>query len=252
MKQIIIILSIFFTITGGLAAQDFQNIIDTANSYYSQGNYEQAVELYQQVLESGYEASEIYFNLGNAYFKSNMTTKAIINYERALQLEPSDEDILFNLALSQQYVIDKIEEIPEIFFKSWYRSFIQMFSSNLWAIISLASFVVGLVFFLVYFLVSKIGLKKSGFWLGILLMIISVSSFSFSNKQKEEALSKEIAIITTPSVVVKSSPDESGTDLFVIHEGLKVTVTDNLSEWLEIKLPDGNKGWLKTTDLEII
>jgi len=250
MKHIIPIILIVFGIS--VNAQNYQPIIDSANANYTQGNYEAAIEYYNQVLDSGYEATEIYYNLGNAYFRSNKTTKAIINYERALKLNPDDEDVQFNLQLSKQYVVDKIDVLPEFFLTKWYKSFIKMFSSNAWAIISMSGFILSLIFILIYFLVQQIGLKKIGFWLGLLFILISITSFTFSYHQKQFALAKDKAIIVTPTVVVKSSPDKSGTYLFVIHEGLKVIITDELGDWHEIKLTDGSKGWLKKSDLEVI
>lgn len=250
MKHIIPIIFIVFGISAN--AQNYQTIIDSANANYTQGNYEAAIDYYNQVLDAGYEAAEIYYNLGNANFRSNKTTQAIINYERALMLNPDDEDVQFNLQLSKQYVVDKIDVLPEFFLTKWYKSFVRMFSSNTWAIVSMIGLVLGLIFILIYFLVQSRGLKKIGFWLGLLFIVVSITTFTFSYHQKQFALAKDNAIVVTPTVVVKSSPDKSGTDLFIIHEGLKVIITDELGEWQEIKLTDGSKGWLKKSDLEVI
>lgn len=250
MKHIISI--ILLLVSFAIYAQDSQTLIDSANTNYTRGNFEQAIEYYNQVLESGYEAADIYYNLGNSYFRSNKTTQAILNYERALKLNPDDEDIQFNLQLSRQYVVDKIEILPEFFLTKWYKSLVKMFSSNTWAYISMISFVFGLVLLLIYFLVPSVTLKKLGFWIGLILIFIAISTFTFSKKQKDYVLAQDKAIVITPTVTVKSSPDKSGTDLFVIHEGLKVRITDELGEWQEIKLTDGSQGWLKKTDLEVI
>jgi tetratricopeptide (TPR) repeat protein len=250
MKRIIFIILVLISFSA--IAENFQTIIDSANANYTQGNYELAIEKYNHVLDEGYEAAEVYYNLGNAYFRSNKTTKAIINFERALKLNPNDEDIQFNLQLSKQYVVDKIDILPDFFLTKWYRSFVKMFSSDMWAFISMLSFVLGLIFLLLYFLLRHRSFRKFGFWFGLFFIFISISTFTFSNKQKQLAQAQEEAIVITPTVTVKSSPDRSGTDLFVIHEGLKVTITDELGEWQEIKLTDGSQGWLKVVDLEVI
>lgn len=250
MRIIVTSLIIIFSLIGN--AQNFQLAIDSANSNYTNGNYELAIEYYNQVIDAGYEAAEVYYNLGNAYFRSNKTTLAILNYERALKLNPDDEDILFNLQLSKQYVIDKIEVLPEFFLTKWYRSLLNIFNSNTWALISMFTFVMGLILLLLYFLVQQITIKKLGFWFGLVFLFFALVTFSFSNKLKQNILAHDEAIIITQAVTVKSSPDNSGTDLFVIHEGLKVSITDEIGEWREIKLTDGSKGWLLKTDLEKI
>lgn len=229
-----------------------QQLIDSAANFYASAQYEKAITAYQQVIENGYESAELYYNLGNAYYKSNKIPWAITHYERALKLAPGDEDILFNLQLANTHVVDKIEVLPEFFLTSWWNRFIQLFSSNQWALISISTFVSGLVLLLIFSLSGRVVARKFSFWLAVLLILVSVFSFNFSRKQKWVALNEPKAIIMTPSVVVKSAPSETGTELFLIHEGLKVKVTDKLGDWREIKLSDGNKGWVKQEDLIVI
>jgi tetratricopeptide (TPR) repeat protein len=229
-----------------------QQLVDSAANFYAASQYEKAIAAYQQVIENGYESAELYYNLGNAYYKSNKIPLAITNYERALKLAPGDEDILFNLQLANTHVVDKIEIIPEFFLTSWWNRFIQLFSSNQWALLSISTFVAGLVLLLVFFLSGRVVARKLSFWMAVLFILASIFSFNFSRKQKWFALNEPEAIIMTPSIVVKSAPSETGTELFLIHEGLKVKVTDKLGDWREIKLSDGNKGWVKHEDLIVI
>lgn len=242
----------FILISFGAPAQNNQALLDSASTAYTAGKYEKTIELYQQVLDNGYESAGLYFNLGNAYYKSNKIPMAIANYERALNLDPKDEDIQFNLRLANTHVVDKIDVMPEFFLNSWWQNFMGILSSNQWALISMSVFVVGLILLLIFFLSQNSLARKFSFWTGVVLIIITLFTFNFSRKQKWMAEHEPEAIIMTPSVTVKSSPDESGTELFLIHEGLKVKVTDELGNWREIKLSDGNKGWVKEGDLEVI
>lgn len=229
-----------------------QALVDSANIYYSNSDYEKAINTYESIVNNGFESAELYYNLGNAYYKSNKIALAIVNYERSLKLNPNDQDVVFNLRMANTYVVDKIDVLPMFFLSSWMQRFIQTLDSNTWAIISMAGFISALSLLLMFFLSNNVAIRKISFWIGVLVLFVSVMSFSFSRKQKMLAELEPEAIVVTPSVVVKSSPDESGTQLFLIHEGLKVTVVDKLGEWCEVKLSDGNEGWLKEVDLVII
>lgn len=251
MKKIVLkILLILFCLP--LAANENSAAIDSANACYSRGEYEKAIELYKSVIDNGYEAAELYYNLGNTCYKSNKITYAILYYERAKLLDPFDEDIDYNLEMAEKLVIDKIDIIPELFINTWIKQTVDMFSTNMWAVISIVVFVIFLLLFSVFLYSRIILLKKISFWIGILALMVSITAFTFSYKQKENITNRNTAIIFTPAVTVKSSPDDSGTDLFLIHEGTKITVTDALGEWVEIRLSDGNVGWLKASDLTLI
>ena len=228
------------------SAADFKAQLDSAAVCYQATKYEQAISIYESIVAQGYESSELYFNLGNAYYKSNKFPYAIANYERALKLNATDEDIQFNLQLANTHVVDKIEVLPEFFLKS------RALTSNQWAVLSIVSFVAALVLLLLFFLSDRPLLRRFAFWIGLLLIVEAAFSFSFSSKQKAAVLNEPEAIVVTPSVVVKSSPDAAGTELFLIHEGLKIKVTNQNGEWSEIRLSDGNKGWVKTADFVVI
>lgn len=236
----------------GSFASDFTAQLDSAAACYQATKFEQAIDIYEGIVAQGYESFELYFNLGNAYYKSNKFPYAIANYERALKLNSADEDVQFNLQLANTHVVDKIDVLPEFFLKSWWQSFIRIFTSNQWAIISIAAFVAGLLLLLVFFLSDRPVLRKFSFWTGCLLVIVTLFAFNFSGKQKNAVQNAPEAIVVTPSVVVKSSPDNMGTELFLIHEGLKVKVTNIQGDWSEIMLSDGNKGWVKTLDFVVI
>lgn len=235
-----------------LNAQEVDTLMLKANNLFIDGKYQDAIDTYENILEFGYESAELYYNLGNSYYKQNLISYSILNYEKALQLTPNDDDIKYNLELCNRLVIDKIEKLPVFFITGWIRSLKNFFSSDFWAITSIISFGLALVFISFYLYSNNLGFKKISFWIGFVIVILSVVSLIFSNLQKNEILSGGTAIVMEPSVTVKSSPDASGTDLFVIHEGTKVWIEDKVSNWNEIKLSDGSLGWLKEEDIETI
>ncbi len=251
MKSAITIISILYIAFTANAQHSYQPL-DSANTYYSNGNFEKAIQLYEQVLSEGVHSSELYYNLGNAYYKSNKYPMAIVNYERALKLSPGDSDIAFNLEMANMNIIDKLEVMPEFFLSNWRYKFNHLLSSNIWALISIALFVSGLLLLLVFFFSRISVIRKATFWIGILFIGSFFVSFNASRKMKWYAEKEPEAIIITPSVVVKSAPNAAGTELFIIHEGLKIKVVDQLDDWRRIRLSDGNKGWLKVSDLVVI
>jgi tetratricopeptide (TPR) repeat protein len=200
----------------------------------------------------GYASAKLYFNLGNAYYKHGNIPKAILNYERAKLLDPNDDDISFNIELCNQFIVDQIEPLPRPFFVQWYWVIVNINSADEWAVISLIAFVLLLLVALAYFFSPSSVLKKVSFSFGVLFLVVCLSTLGFASQQKKKILQHRSAIIFTPTVTVKGSPDESGTALFVIHEGLKVDVLETVGLWYKIRLIDGNIGWVKKDVLELI
>ena len=249
-KTVITCISIFFVSI--ISGQNLDTLMVKANNLFTQNNFQEAIDVYELILENGFESSELYYNLGNAYYKQNVIAKAILNYERALILNPNDQDIQYNLELTNRLVVDKIEILPTFFLKSWIVNVKNTFSSDNWALTSIITFILTLVFISLFLYSRSYTFKKFSFWLSFLFIIITVISIIFSYQQKQGKLSNDKAIIISPTVTIKSAPDISGTDLFVIHEGTKVTLDDKISDWNEIRLSDGSVGWIKSDDFEII
>jgi tetratricopeptide (TPR) repeat protein len=233
-------------------ANNMENLYNRANEFYKKEQYDTAIIIYESILKSGFEASSVYYNLGNAYYKKKNIAEAVLNYERAHKLTPNDENINFNLQLTQMMIVDKINTLPEFFLKHWWRSFSEWFSSNDWGTISIVFFVLTLIFAVTYLFTRRLWVKKLSFWLVLALFSISLISFINSYELKKKSISKSSAIVMTPSVTIKSSPDENGTDLFVIHEGLKIWIVDKVENWSKIVIADGNSGWIKNSDIEPI
>jgi tetratricopeptide (TPR) repeat protein len=252
MKRTVLIAIVVIISIGASVGQNVKSILDSANQAYAQGRFEKSIELYNRILAQGKEAPGIYYNLGNAYYKTHQLAPAILNYEKARLRAPQNEDIHYNLELARQQVTDKIDKIPDFFLTRWFRNFVNIFSSDTWAVISMVTFILFLVLFSLYLYSNRLGLKKTSFWTGILALIITVASFAFALQQKKDIINSQQAIVFSSKVTVRSSPAESGTELFVIHEGTKVYLEEKMGEWYEIRLADGSQGWLKHTHIEPI
>jgi tetratricopeptide (TPR) repeat protein len=249
MKRIInTILAILFTVTVFAQA----DLIQKANDHYKKEEFKQAIEGYSQILMAGIESPEVYFNLANAYFKTKQYPLAILNYERAKLLAPDDEDIDFNLQVANQYVVDSIQELPGLFIIRWWNSLVNSQTTDTWAVFSIIAFILFLVMLGIYFFARSGDVKRISFWTGCLLILLTIFTWWFAAQQKSRMVNHSYAIVMQPTVTIKSSPSEKGTNLFVIHEGLKVRITDKLGDWVEIRLADGNKGWLQTESIEPI
>jgi tetratricopeptide (TPR) repeat protein len=242
------ILALLFTAT--VFAQS--DLLQKANEHYTKEEYKQAIDDYNKILMTNMESSEVYFNLGNAYYKTKQYTLSILNFERAKLLAPDDEDIAFNLQVANQHVVDSIQELPGIFIVRWWNSLVNSQTTDAWAVISISGFILFLVLMGFYFFARTGEVKRVSFWAGCFLILLTIFSWSFAAQQKSRLVNHLEAIVMQPTVTVKSSPSEKGTNLFVIHEGLKVKITDKLGDWVEIKLADGNKGWLQTESVERI
>ena len=224
-----------------------------ADSAYINNDYANAVYLYEDILANQGESADIYYNLGNSYYKMDNIAKAILNYEKALMLNPGNGDIRFNLELAQSKTVDKVTSMSEVFLVTWMKSLTNTMSEQGWSKLAIASFILTLLGLVLYFFSKKIAMKKIGFISALCLMLVCILANVFASSQKSKAQSHSSAIIMEPSVTVKSTPNEGGTELFILHEGRKVMIKDNtMREWKEIQLEDGNAGWVPASVIEII
>lgn len=224
-----------------------------ADSAYYREDYASAIAGYEQILQTGKESAAVYYNLGNSYYKSKDIAKAILNYERALLLNPGDNDIRFNLKLANTKTVDKITPVSEIFFITWFRSLSNIMSEHGWSVLGILTFLLALCMLALYIFARKISLKKLGFIVAIVSVCVCLLANIFASMQKTELLERDHAIVMAASVTVKSTPNESGTELFILHEGTKVQIKDDtMREWKEIRLEDGNEGWVPASAIEVI
>lgn len=250
MRKLIFILSLI-VVTFITNAQP-ENMLKEANQLYASNEFNKAQKIYETIVNQGFESAELYFNLGNACYKNQELTKAILYFEKASLLAPNDEEIQFNLELANQFVVDKIVPLPRPFFLKWGQSILNLFTANGWAFISIITFIIILGLAALFIFSTTLSIRKISFSAAIFFLAISLLSFVLAGKQKSKLTNRNHAIIFATTVTVKSSPSESGTDLFVIHEGLKVEIKEELGSWADIKLEDGNTGWVKKMVLEKI
>ncbi len=223
-----------------------------ANSLYQQGQYEQALEQYNAVILSGKESADLYYNMGNAAYRSNSIGHSILYYEKALKLEPSHEDAMHNLDFVSRYRLDTFEQVPVLFLGAWITGFVQLFPEQIWSILALLFFIFTLAGLLIYLFSRRMLLKKSAFISGLVALLMFVITLFAALSRHRDIVNPDTAIILAPSVVVRSSPSESGTELFILHEGTKVKVSEEVSGWQNIKVIDGREGWILADDFEAI
>lgn len=231
---------------------DASALLSSATEAYEQGDYAQAVTLYQQIIAEHGTSSALYYNLGNAYYKQRDFAHAILQYERALLLNPSDQDIQTNLEMARLQCVDKIETIQPVIFTQWSDAVRDLLSCDAWAVLSVVMFLLFIAALFLYFFMRRRAIRKVGFYTAGLALVVCLVAMYYASRQYTRLTVRDYAIIVAPTVTVRSSPAESGTALFPLHEGTKVRVKSALGEWSEIELSDGNVGWMPNASFEII
>jgi len=243
---------LFFALLFAKVSATTDSLYLRANELYQEGEYEMALNVYREITGEGVESPGLYYNMGNAAYRSNSIGYAILYFEKTLKLDPSHEDARHNLGFVSRYRLDTFEQVPELFLTSWSRVLVRSLSESTWSILALVLFVVFLGSILIYLFSQRLPLKKIGFFIalfGLLLFVVSLSSALSSHKN---IIQPEAGIILSPSVVVRSSPSDSGTELFILHEGTKVKINEEVSGWHNIRVIDGREGWIGAADFESI
>ena len=222
---------------------------EQANAAYSAGSYDTAVVLYGKVQAAGMESVPLYYNMGNAYYKMREYPMAIYCYEKALKLDPSNDDVRTNLEIANLAIVDKIEPVPESFIVRGWKSMRAWLSGDHWAWCSIVSFALLLVCLYLFLRSRKVGVRKLGFFAGILCLLVFALSVVFAFQLKRSVETQNQAIVMTPTVTVKSSPSDTSVDLFVLHEGSKISIMETVDGWNKIRIANGSVGWLKTDDI---
>jgi tetratricopeptide (TPR) repeat protein len=226
--------------------------IKQANELYAQGNYQLAAKQYESILTNDGVSPALYYNAGNAYYKTKEIGRSILNYERALRLLPSFEDARYNLELAQLKVVDNVVQAPTFFLLSWVASLLKFFTSNQWLFGSLVLFLLCLITAFIFVFGPSQSVRKLSFYFTLCFLAISLLILVFAGIRKDQLVNHDEAIVMSGIVTVKSSPDVSGTDLFQLHEGTKVHIKSVLGKWTEIELGNGSIGWVEQMHVEVI
>ncbi len=251
LKYTLLILS-FQLIANTLLAFNADSLFLAANNNYNNGLYDSALIKYHKIINNGLESGELYYNIGNAYFKNNDIASAILYYEKAKRLLPIDEEIDYNLNIANSMIVDKIEKVPELFYQHWWNFFYNSLGADAWTIFTLISFALLTVTIGLFIISKKRSNRKASFYIGLLFLVINLASFALASQKYNTSINQNEGIVFTSSITVKSSPTENAVDLFVIHEGTKVKIIDKINNWVEIKIQNGSIGWLPEKSIKSI
>jgi tetratricopeptide (TPR) repeat protein len=238
-------IALFFLINSISLAQTPEALMKSAEQSYQKNDFQNAVELYKKVVAQGFESGALYYNLGNSYFKTGQIGYAIYYYEKGLKLEPNDEDLEYNLRIANARTVDKISEVPKLFIIKWWDGLITLFSVASWSILLIMFFILLLTSLAFYFFSSSTAIQKVTYIAGSLslsvLIFLAVIVFARVNREA----STNYGILFAESYSAKVSPDQKANNAFVIHEGIKFAIEDQVNGWYKIKLADGKVGWIE-------
>ena len=235
-----------------VAQEDVSSLWSAGNDAFAAGQWQNALNYYQMIEGEGLESADLYYNIGNTYFKMDDIAHAILYFERALKLDPSHADAANNLSIVRQMTLDKIDDVPDFILISWFRKVRQGLSANAWAWLTLALLAVVGFLYLLFRNGRSTALRKISFILGCLVLAAAIVAFIFSLMQRQAVTRHDHAIVTKPVCSVKSSPAEGGNTVFVLHEGTKVQLLDNVGDFAKIEIADGRQGWASTSTFEVI
>jgi tetratricopeptide (TPR) repeat protein len=251
-KKIAVLIATILLVAFQAFSQSPEQLAAQAAKAYNNKQYEESIKLYSKITDGGYESYALYYNLANAYFRNNENTQAILFYEKALKLAPNNDDIKHNIEVANSKLIDKVEKVPELFYKRWWKEIIYLMDIDTLAIVNILLLTFALLLIALYIAVSNILLRKFSFWAGLSLLFLFSIGVVAASQRNHYLTEQHEAIVFAPTVNIKSSPDENSKDIFVLHEGTKVTLLDIVAEWQEIRISNGSVGWIKLIDLRKI
>ena len=253
MKRLTIIIAFLLTAAFAQATpQEAQRMFNQGNEAYNAGRYDTAVMEYEACLKLGFESPELYYNLGNAYFRLNRMAPCILNYERAHALRPHDRETKQNLELAYSKTIDKIEPMPDFFITKLYYSVMGSLTARLWFIVALIVSTLFAVSLAGIFLATSFEWRKRFFVAAIILLLLTGMTSWMAFQSRQGAMTRHAAIVMHSPAAVKSAPDNAGVDKYILHEGAKVYIQDQLGQWYKVRLADGSTGWLQSNEIEEI
>ena len=251
-KKIAVLVATILLVAFHATAQDPEQLATQAAKAYEVKHYPEAIALYEKIINGGFESYALYYNLGNACFRNNETAKAILYYEKALKIAPNNEDLKHNIEVVNSKLTDKVEMVPELFYKRWWKHIVNIMDIDTLAFANIVLLSLALILIAVYISISNILIRKISFWSGMSLLFIFGVGVLAASQRHHYLTNQHEAIIFTQTVNIKSSPDENSKDIFVLHEGTKVKLLDIIAEWQEIRISNGSIGWIKLSDIRKI
>ena len=252
MRRVFVICTLLIVCLLQTAAQTPDEKYAEAGKLYSSGDYSGAAAIYRKLYDDGYRSEDLLYNAGNAFFKSGDNASAILFYERARLMAPADEDISYNLQIARSRISDKFETVPQLFFVRWFDFMSLLARTNTWAIAALLLFITSLVFAVIFLTKARSGGRLLSFWFSVIALVFSALLVSLAVRNNSLVNHNTKAVVTCSIATGRSEPGESGSELFVIHSGTTVKIEEELGEYLDVQLPDGNKGWIRVDCLEKI
>ena len=246
------VLGILLLTIGYTSAQSSQELFEQANKQYQSEEYNGAIKTYQKVINEGFESVDLYFNLGNAYYKTNNMAEAIYNYEEALKLDPNNNDVKVNLEYANRSIIDTIKAVPKSTFEKVNGAVLSIFSYNIWAKIAVTLSLLAGVIWMLFFFSTLPSVKKIYFSLAIIITFFCITTLTITTQQYQRAQTIHHGIVFVDKVEVKNAPRESALETFVLHEGTKVEIMDTVGDWNKVKIADGQVGWLPANRIKVL
>jgi len=249
MSKILSIIIISIIIPFSLLANN-EDAFDKGNELYNEANYEQAIQLYDSLLNNNIESAAIYYNIGNAYFKLDNVPKALLYFEKAKKIEPNNADIIYNIELANTRIADKIESVPEFFLRTLYVDIRNSLNEAQWTTVNIGLLLVFLTFVIMFFTMNN----KRQLWLSmaVVFLILTFICGLIGYKSYKEKVNHNTAIVFTPTIDIKSAPDTKSSTIFILHQGTKVELLEKSSKWQKIRIASGSEGWLELDNLEKI
>ena len=251
MNKYYLLFFIFFVLNA-LWGQNPQQLFVEANQAFLAKSYGQATAAYESILKKEQNSKEVYYNLGTAYLAQDKVGKAILNYEKALRIDPKDKDIRHNLAIATTRIQDNIETVHLFFIMAWWQSLSGFLSSGTWAILGLLGQWIAFAGLALWLLHHERERKKQGFSVGLTAFFIAILFFTLAITQAKIENNEQLAVITTPETAFKTSPDDAGTTVALLHEGIKINIIDQIGSYWKVTLPNGEQGWLLKNGVEKI
>lgn len=245
-------LIVLFTVSIQGFTQTSNELFDDANSLYKNSKYQEAITVYKKIIASNVISSELYYNLGNCYYKLNKVAPSIYNYEKALKLDPSNSDARNNLVFARRLTLDRIDNLPKSLLQKFNTNYISKISYNQWGVIAILFSFITVILFLLYYFYHTSSKKRLFFATSVLSFILLIVTLSISFHQYNKKKSTVEAVVFNIEVSVKNEPTKDADEAFIIHEGTKIFVLDKVDDWIKIRLSDGKIGWLKTNSIKIV